>query len=71
MENVPCSSTKWSYWQAAVIQQEGEQFKHVAGGARLCHTHSQSDLRDPVQDRVQLGVTYEVSGDNGELGLHV
>lgn len=64
MENVPCSSTKWSYWQAAVIQQE---FKQIAGGTRLCHARSQSDLRDPVQERVQLGVTYEVSGDNGEL----
>lgn len=36
-----------------------------------CHSRSQSDLRDPVHERVQLGVTYEVSGDNEELGLHV
>lgn len=71
MENVPRSNTKCSYWQAAVIQQEGKQFKHIAGGTGVPHTHSQSDLRDPVHERVQLGVTYEVCGGNGELGLHV
>lgn len=62
MENVACWSTKWSYWQAAVIQRDREQFKHTAAaGWGGCHSHSPSDPRDLVQERVLLRVTYEVS----------
>lgn len=69
MQNVTCWSAKWSYWQAAVIQRDREQFKHTAAGevgvGRGCHSHSPSDPRDLVQDRVLLRVTYEVSAITG------
>lgn len=61
MENVP---TLNDYWQVAVVQREAERFKHTAGGTLQCHSHSQSDFWVPVQESIQLGITYEVSGDN-------
>lgn len=63
-ENVPSSDTKWVYWQVAVIQQEGERFKHPAGGTLKCHSHSQSWFLGQGSGSVQLGVTLVVSGDN-------
>ncbi len=38
--------------------------KHTAGGTLQCHSHSLSDFCVLVQESVQLGITYEVSGDN-------
>ena len=63
-ETAPSSNTKWVYWQLAVVQQEVEHFKHTAAGTLQSHSPSQSDFWVPVQESIQLGITYEVSADN-------
>lgn len=60
----PLQTHNNGYWQVAVVQQEGEQYKHTAWGSLLCHSHSLSDFWVLVQESIQLGITYEVSGDN-------